>query len=89
VGHPGAKIMLRRIQDVMWWPDITKHIKTLTDTCEICQRAKRRKDPLHGAATILKYKLPNSEILIDVVEGLPTAQNGWKYILNSDNMCQL
>ena len=32
VGHPGAAVMLKRIQDVMWWPDITKHVKTMTDT---------------------------------------------------------
>jgi hypothetical protein len=81
VGHPGAVVMLRRIQDVMWWPDITKHIKTMTDTCEICQHAKRRKDPLQGVIAALRYKLPNSEILIDVIEGLPTARNGWKYII--------
>ena len=81
VGHPCSKIMLKRVQDVMWWPDITKHVKMLTETCEVCQRAKRRKDPLRGAATTLRYKLPNSELLIDVIEGLCTARNGWKYII--------
>ena len=80
VGHPGAKVMLKRILDVMWWPDITKHVKMLTETCQICQCAKRRKDPLQGSATILKYKLPNSELLIDVIEGLPVARNGWRYV---------
>ena len=81
VGHPCSKIMLKRVQDVMWWPDITKHVKMLTETCEVCQRAKRRRDPLKGAATMLRYKLPNSELLIDVIEGLRTARNGWKYII--------
>lgn len=81
VGHPGAMVMLRRILDVMWWPDITKHVKMLTETCQTCQVAKRRKDPLQGEKTTLRYKLPNSEILIDVIEGLPIARNGWRYII--------
>ena len=80
-GHPSYNVMLYKLRETMWWPKMTAHVRTLTDTCEACQRAKRGHDPVKPNSLLLRYRLPNSEITIDVVEGQVLAANGWRYIV--------
>ena len=81
VGHPSYNVMLHRLRETMWWPKMTAHVRVLTDACEACQRAKRGHDPVKLESLPIRFRLPNSEITIDVVEGQVLAANGWRYIV--------
>jgi hypothetical protein len=81
VGHPSHRAMTFKIRETMWWPNMTANIKLFTDVCDACQRAKRGLDPIQPEPKLFKYRLPNSEITIDVVEGFVVAANGWRYVV--------
>ena len=42
--HPGASRMEKTIGAVVFWPNMSKNIRRLCTTCELCQLAKRTKD---------------------------------------------
>ena len=80
-GHSSYRPTLMRVRETMWWPRMATDIKVYTDACDACQRAKRGQDPPQPERRPLLHRLPNSEITIDVVEGMVLAANGWRYVV--------
>ena len=80
-GHPSYRATLFKIRETMWWPSMATDLKTYTDACDACQRAKRGQDPRHPEQKPFLHRLPNSEITIDVVEGMVRAANGRNFVV--------
>ena len=81
VGHPAYRPMLLKIRETMWWPQMPSNVRCFTDACDACQRSKRGQDPAQPEPQPFKHRLPNSEVTIDVVEGMVKADNGWQYVV--------
>ena len=79
-GHMGVERTLQRIRKSLWWPGVTKDVKTYVQSCPECQKVARRpmKVPLVKMPIIGK---PFERIAMDIVGPLPKTTSGHQYIL--------
>ena len=78
-GHLGIDIVLNKVKNLYYWPQMHDDIKAYIKSCDSCQRRGRKRniEPLQP----IPIGEPFNKIGIDVVGPLPRTKNGNKYIV--------
>ncbi len=82
-GHPGIKKTLSRVKERYFWHSLTKFVKHYCACCHFCAINKDNKAP--NNAPLLPISTHNLEpfekVAIDILDPLPVAKDGSKYLL--------
>jgi hypothetical protein len=76
MGHFGAKKMEDVLASHFFWPKMRRDVERFVACCTTCQKAKSRLNP-HGLYMPLPVpSIPWTDILMDIVLGLPRTKRG-------------
>jgi transposase InsO family protein len=81
-GHFGQNKIEENISRDFYWPQMTNFIRDYINTCDICQRTKKRRHKKYGLLKPLPIpSRPWLSTSIDFVTGLPKTKTGFDSIL--------
>ncbi len=80
-GHFGRKKTYSKLSARFFWPEITKDVKELCRTCQICQRTATGRSPRYPLVSMPVVDKPFSRVAMDMVGPLPGTTEGFRYIL--------
>jgi hypothetical protein len=78
--HPGVIHMNDKLRESMWWPRMLADVVRYVKNCEVCQRAKSKKQHILPRAVTIPYG-PWTHVGLDHVGPLPMTERGNQYIL--------
>lgn len=80
-GHMGSYKTLKALEKLYYWRGMSKDVKKLVSTCDLCQRVKSLTYSMEGAFMHVKSERPGEMVAIDFFGELPMSTGGVKYIL--------
>ena len=78
-GHLGVDMIMGKLRQKYYWPNMIKDVKDYVESCYQCQR--RGKPQTHNEMHAIVAKAPFERVGIDFVGPLPQTSQGNKYIL--------
>jgi hypothetical protein len=78
--HPGVIHMNDKLRESVWWPRMLTDVIHYVKNCEVCQRAKSRKQSVLPRSVSIPYG-PWTHVGLDHVGPLPMTERGNQYIL--------
>jgi len=79
--HLGAERMLQQLRQYYYWPGMRHDVYTWTSQCTHCQKSKPAPSRAHGHLQKVNTGAPLDIVAVDTLSGLPTSNDGNKYIL--------
>ena len=79
--HLGAERMLQQLRQHYYWPGMRRDIFNWTVQCSECQKSKSAPSRAHGKLQKVLTGAPLDIVAVDILSGLPLANDGNKYIL--------
>ena len=79
--HLGSQRTFLQLKTAYYWPGMRKDIEKWYRQCDTCARAKGPPTRRRGKLQKVITGAPLDIVAIDILSGLPTTENGMKYIL--------
>jgi len=79
--HLGAERMLTQLRQHYYWPGMRRDVFTWCSQCTECQKSKPAPSKAHGKLQKVVTGAPLDIVAVDILSGLPSANDGSKYIL--------
>jgi len=80
-GHLGNDKTVGQLKEHYYWPGMTVDVRMWTHSCDTCCRTKGPPNKAQGKLTKVHAAAPMDLVAIDLLSGLPTADDNSKYIL--------
>jgi len=79
--HLGAERMLTQLRQHYYWPGMRRDVFNWCSQCAECQKSKPAPSKAHGQLQKVITGAPLDIVAVDILSGLPSANDGSKYIL--------
>ena len=79
--HLGAERMLTQLRQHYYWPGMRRDVFNWCSPCAECQKSKPAPSKAHGQLQKVVTGAPSGIVAVDILSGLPSANDGSKYIL--------
>ncbi len=86
-GHLGRMKTLRRLLNVVYWPEIQQDVWGYCKRCQVCQQYKPRISKLSGTLQSTPVKEPGYMVGIDLMGPFPRSMKLNEYLLVTVNYC--
>jgi len=79
--HLGPARIIQQLKEYYFWPGLNRDVRLWYQQCVQCARSRGPPARSHGGLQKILASAPMDFITIDILSGLPTADDGSKYIL--------
>lgn len=80
-GHFGAQKCLQKLQENVYFYNMSKHVRKIISECDRCQRVKVSNRTYQGEMQSIIPDKPLTLVATDLYGPLPTAKGGYNYIM--------